>query len=150
MKRFRFPLRPVAVLRAHKEMRAREAFGAAVHSYVQAEERLATTRKRVAELEQLLFAGRSQRFLAADAASLQRVYRSECQAEMEAEREVIAAREVMNQKRGEYLEANRQLKVVGKLEEKALSRHRAEELKTEQHNLDEFAGYLASRKPALT
>ena len=26
MKRFRFPLRPVAVLRAHRELRAREAF----------------------------------------------------------------------------------------------------------------------------
>jgi flagellar FliJ protein len=150
MKRFRFPLRPVAVLRAHKEMRAREAFGASVHSYVQAEERLATTRTRVADMEQLLFAGRSERFLAGDAAALYRVYRSECHAEMEAEREVITAREVMNQKRAEYLEANRQLKVVGKLEEKALTRHRAEELRTEQHSLDEFAGYLASRKPALT
>ena len=62
MKRFRFPLRPVAVIRAHKEMRAREAFAASVHSYVQTEERLATTRARVKELEQLLFAGRSERF----------------------------------------------------------------------------------------
>ena len=35
MKRFRFPLRPVTVLRAHKELRAREAFAAAVHAYVQ-------------------------------------------------------------------------------------------------------------------
>jgi flagellar FliJ protein len=150
MKRFRFPLRPVAVLRAHKEMRAREAFGASVHAYVQAEERLATTRARVAEMAQMLFAGRSDRFLAADAAGLFRVYRSECQAEMEAEREVITARDLMTQRRSEYLEANRQLKVVHKLEDKARVRHRAEELKTEQHALDEFAGYLASRKPALT
>ncbi|HET7535181.1 MAG TPA: hypothetical protein VFJ90_01910, partial [Candidatus Didemnitutus sp.] len=72
MKRFRFPLRPVAVLRAHKEMRAREAFGAAVHAYVQAGEKLAATRARVAELERTLFAGRTERFFAADAASLQR------------------------------------------------------------------------------
>ena len=30
MKRFRFSLRPVAILRAHHEMKAREAFAAAV------------------------------------------------------------------------------------------------------------------------
>lgn len=150
MKRFRFPLKPVAVLRAHKEMRAREAFGAAVHAFVQAEERLALTRARVAELAQVLFAGRSDRFLAADAAGLFRVYRSECQAEMDAEREVITARDLMAQRRAEYLEANRQLKVVHKLEDKARERHRVEELRVEQNNLDEFAGYLASRKPVLT
>jgi flagellar FliJ protein len=151
MKRFRFPLKPVAVLRAHKEMRAREAFGAAVHAFVQSEENLAMTRQRVADLEKVLFAGRSDRFLAGDAASLYRVYRSECHSEMEAERAVITARDLMNQRRAEYLEANRQLKVVHKLEEKARERHRVEELRVEQNSLDEFAGYLASRKqPVLT
>jgi hypothetical protein len=54
MKRFRFPLRPVAVLRAHREMRAREAFAASVHAYVQSEEVLARTRARVAELAGVL------------------------------------------------------------------------------------------------
>lgn len=149
MKRFHFPLRPVAVIRAHREMRAREAFAAAVHAYVQTEERLSATRTRVAELEQMLFAGRRERFGAADAASLFRVYRSECHVEMEAEREVIAAREAMNQRRAEYLEANRQLKVVHRLEEKARTRHRTELNRLEQHELDEFAGYAASRRPAV-
>lgn len=150
MKRFRFPLRPVAVLRAHREMRAREAFAASVHVYVQAEERLATTRSRVGDLEQMLFAGREERFLAADAASLYRVYRAECQAEMEAEREVIEARAVMAKRRGEYLEANRQLKVVQRLEEKARDTHRRETLRVEQHEMDEFAGFRGSRRPVLT
>jgi flagellar protein FliJ len=93
MKRFHFPLRPVAVVRAHRELRARDAFAAAVHAYVQSEERLANTRTRVAELERMLFAGRSERFGAADAAALFRVYRAECQVEMQAERDVIAAKD---------------------------------------------------------
>lgn len=150
MKRFRFPLRPVAVLRAHREMRAREAFAASVHVYVQAEERLATTRTRVADLEEMLFAGRRDRFLASDAAALYRVYRAECHAEMEAEREVIEARDAMAKRRGEYLEANRQLKVVHRLEEKARNTHRLETLRAEQGELDEFAGFRASRRPVLT
>ena len=150
MKRFHFPLRPVAVLRAHKELRAREAFAASVHAYVKTEERLATTRARVADLEQLLFAGRSGRFAAADAAALFRVYRTECHAEMETEREVIAARDTMNLRRNEYIEANRQLKIIDRLEEKARIKNRAENARTEQNELDEFAGYRASRRPALS
>ena len=51
MKRFRFPLRPVAILRAHHQARAREAFAAAVHAYVTAEEGLAAMRRRRCELE---------------------------------------------------------------------------------------------------
>lgn len=150
MKRFRFPLRPVAVLRAHREMRAREAFAASVHVYVQAEERLATTRTRVSDLEEMLFAGRRDRFLATDAAALYRVYRAECHAEMEAEREVIEARDAMAKRRNEYLEANRQLKVVHRLEEKARDTHRLETQRAEQGELDEFAGFRASRRPVLT
>lgn len=150
MKRFRFPLRPLAVLRAHRELRAREAFAASVHAYVQTEERLAATRARVGELEQVLFAGRSGSFGAADAAGLFRVYRSECQAEMDAERAVIEAREAMNARRADYLEANRQLKIVGKLEDQARARHRADTLRAEQVDLDDFAGFRAARRNALT
>ncbi|MEJ1971935.1 MAG: hypothetical protein WDM96_05450 [Lacunisphaera sp.] len=106
MKKFRFPLQPVGVLRAHQEMRARETFAAAVHHYVQAEERLAALRKRVADLAEVLFHGRSDRFLAADAAALLRVYGGECNAVIQIEREVIEARDAMQQRRAEYIEAN--------------------------------------------
>ena len=150
MKRFHFPLRPVAVIRAHKEMLAREAFAASVHAYVQSEERLAATRTRVGEMEQLLFAGRRDRFVAADAAALYRVYRAECQAEMESERAVITAKEAMNQRRAEYIEANRQLKIIHKLEDKARTKNRLENARLEQNELDEFAGFQASRRPALS
>lgn len=150
MKRFRFPLRPVAVLRAHKEMRAREAFAASVHAYVQAEEQLAVTRARVAELAQVLFDRRDHTFLAAEAASLFRTYRAECEEEIQVERRVIEARDFMQKRREEYLEANRQLKVVSKLEDKARTRHRAAAFVEEQAALDDFAGFRAFRRVALT
>jgi flagellar FliJ protein len=150
MKRFRFPLRPVAVIRAHRELRAREAFAAAVHAYVQAEERLACTRARVAELGELLFERRQENFLAADAASLFRVYRAECQAEIAAEREVIEARDLMGRCRQDYLEANRKLKVVQRLEEQARDRHLLEGRRADQAALDDFASHRAIRRPVLT
>jgi flagellar protein FliJ len=150
MKRFRFPLRPVAVLRAHREMRAREAFAASVHAYVQSEEVLARTRARVAELAGVLFDGRSGTYLAAEAASLFRAYRAECAEELQAERRVIEARDAMNHRREDYLQANRQLKVVQRLEEKARSRHRVESHRAEQAELDDFAGARTARRVLLT
>lgn len=150
MKKFRFPLQPVGVLRAHQELRAREVFAAAVHAYVQAEERLAALRRRVAELAEILFNGRSDRFLAADAAALMRVYTGECNAVTVVEREVNEAREAMQQRREEYIEANRRLKAVTKLEEKARHHHRIEAQRVDQAELDELAGFRAFRQPALS
>ena len=150
MKKFRFPLQPVGVLRSHQELRAREVFAAAVHAYVQSEERLAALRQRVAELAEVLFHGRSDRFLAADAAALLRVYRSETNAVMEAEREVIEARDAMQARRKDYIEANRRLKTVQRLEEKARDRHRLDGLRAEQGELDELAGFRAFRTPVLS
>jgi flagellar FliJ protein len=150
MKKFRFPLQPVGVLRAHQELRAREVFAAAVHHYVQTEERLAALRKRVADLADVLFHGRASQFLAAEAAALLRVYRGECQAVIECEREVIEARDAMQERRKEYIEANRRLKIVNRLEEKAREHHRVDVLRAEQGELDELAGFRAFRQPAAS
>ena len=140
MKRFRFPLRPVAVLRAHHELKAREAFAAAVHVYVQAEAELAATRARVARGEADLFASRNGQFDASVAAEAFVAYRAECAAEAAAERDVIAKRATMNQRRADYLEAHRQLEVVNRLEQKARALHRLDGLREEQIELDDFAG----------
>ena len=150
MKRFSFPLRPVAVIRAHRELRAKEIFAAAIHAYVLAEERLATTRVRITELEERLFADRGVRFLANEAAGLYRGYRAERQIEIKVEREVIEARADMQKRRDEYLEAHRNLDVVSRLEEKARARHRVEGLRHEQAQIDEFAGYAAARRSVLS
>lgn len=146
MKRFRFPLRPVAVLRAHLELRAREAFATAVHAYVVAEERLGTIRGHMAELESILFTGRRDRFSAAETAAFFRAYRQECAVELGAERDAIAARNEMQTRRAAYLEANRQVKVVARLEDKARAKHRAEQARAEQAELDEFASHRTLRR----
>lgn len=143
MKKFRFPLRPVAVLRSHLELKAREAFAKAVHLYVVAEEKLATVRAHVAELEGILFQGRRDRFSAGETAAFFRAYRAECATELAVEREVIAARAEMQHKRAEYLEANRKVKVVQRLEDKARATHRQEVARAEQAEFDDLAGHRA-------
>jgi flagellar FliJ protein len=150
MKRFRFPLRPVAVLRAHHELRAREAFAASVHVYVKSEEDLAATRRRVAQFEAALFAGRRELFSAAEEAHTLAGYRRECQLELEAERAVIAARDVMQKRRVEYLEAHRKLEVVKRLETKARAAHAAAVNREEQAEFDDFAGRQAARRALST
>lgn len=146
MKRFRFPLRPVAVVRAHRESRAREAFAVAVHAYVESEENLAASRARVAHFEAALCSGRRDSFNAAEETHHLQGYRREAAAELAAERAMIAARSAMQQKRADYLEAHRQLEVVRRLETKARSAHRHETNREEQAEFDDFATRRAGRE----
>lgn len=150
MKRFRFPLRPVALLRAHQELRAREAFGASVHAYVAAEEEHAAAKARSASFERELFSGRRERFSAAIEAENLAAYRLESAAEAESERRSIAARAEMDRCRAVYLEAHRKLEIVRRLEEKARSAHRLDAAREEQNAFDDFAGRQHSlRRPLL-
>ena len=148
MKRFRFPLQPVAVLRAHQEIRAREAFAAAVHACVQAEETMNDARTRTAALASALQAGRRELYRAAEAAYSLAAYRRECAVELEAGRRLFAARAEMQQRRGDYVEAHRKLKVVQRLEEKARFSHSRAMHREEQAEFDDFAGRRVAR-PAL-
>ena len=145
MKKFRFPLRPVAVLRAHAEQKAREIFAGAVHAYVATEEnRLAATR-RVAEIGAELSASREGTYAAEEAAMLYRAYRNECEEEMRQQRLLIEARDLMTRRRVEYLEANRRLRVVERLEEQSRTRHRTAGLAAEQAESDELTAGRAGR-----
>jgi flagellar FliJ protein len=150
MKRFRFPLRPIAVIRAHRELRAKEAFAAAVHAYVSAEEALAQTRARVSRLAQALSEHRGGVFSPVEAAETFRAYRAECEEVMRAERRMIEARDAMQRRRADYFDAHRELKVVQRLEEKARANHRLESSRAEQAEIDEFAGLRHGRRPVLT
>lgn len=150
MKRFRFPLRPVAVLREHRELRAREAFAASVHAFVQSEENLAATRARVARLEAALFASRAGQFSAVEAAHTFAGYRRECAAEAEAERATFAARAEMEKSRAAYIEAHRKLEIVRRLETKARAAHRFEANREEQAEFDDLAGRRALRRRLST
>ena len=151
MKRFRFPLRPVAVLRAHLEIRAREAFAAAVHACVQSEQELAEIRSRVAGLESALSAGRRERFSAAEEAGSLAAYRRDCAVEAQAERHLATQRATLQERRTEYLEAHRRVEVVSRLEEKSRAGHRLANDREEQAEFDDFAGRrFAARRPLLS
>jgi flagellar FliJ protein len=149
MKRFRFPLRPVAVLRAHAEQKARETFARSVHDYVAAEEAKQLATRRVAETGAELAAARAGTYGAAEAAMLLRTYRNECEEEMRRQRLLIEARDLMNRRRAEYLEANRRLRVVERLEEQARGRHRAASLAAEQAEADDLASGRAAQRERL-
>lgn len=140
MKRFRFPLTPVKVVRAQAKQRAQEQFAAAVRAYVGAEETLASTRTRVGQLEQEMRSGRGAGIRAADAAFVFAAYRREAAAEVESEQKMITARAEMEQRRAAYLEAHRKLEIVQRLESKARSVHRIETQREEQVEFDELAG----------
>jgi flagellar FliJ protein len=150
MKRFRFSLRSVAVLRAHRELRAREAFGAAVQAFVESEQAVAAVRARVAAFEAELAAGRRTKFSAAEEARALTVYREECAAERRADEALAAARTLMGQRRAEYLEAHRRLEVVKRLEEKARLLHRLGQQREEQTEFDELAGRRHARRSSLS
>lgn len=145
MKRFTFPLRPVAVLRAHREARAREVFAQALQARGQAESALVLVRQRVAALERALAAGRKGTFHAATEAERLRDHRRECTLELEAERALAAADTAVEQRRAEYIEAHRQLEVVRRLETKARTMHRLAASREEQAEFDE----LATRRAGL-
>lgn len=150
MKRFRFPLRPVAVLRVHQEQRAREAFAAAVQAVARAEANLATTRARVAQFEVALAAGRRETFSAREEAHALAAYRAECVTEAQAERSVRETQAAMQQRRQEYIEAHRRVEVVKRLEEKAREAHRLEANREEQAEFDDFAGRQFAAKARAT
>ncbi len=139
MKRFRFSLRPVAILRAHQEMHAREAFAASVQAYVKTEQELAATRARVRQLEADLTAGRNDVFSADYAARALAAYRRECTAESEAEQALASAQHAMHARRVEYVDAHRRLEVVRRLEQKARAAHQYEAGREEQAEFDDLA-----------
>jgi flagellar FliJ protein len=150
VKRFRFPLRPVAVLRAHREARAREAFTAALKRYAEAQDEQRRIGVRMRALEAALAHGREKNFRPAEAALLLVDYRRECAAEHEGERLVIIARDGAQKARVEYLEAHRQLEILNRLEEKAREIHRLDNNRLEQTELDELAGQRRLQPFALS
>ena len=140
MKRYRFPLRAIGVLRGHRELRAREVFAVAVRACAAAEENLAAVRDRKARLAADLAAGRHGTFAAAEAAALYRGYGRECEAEQSAARAAFAARSELQVRREQYLAARRDLEAINRLEEKSRAAYRRELERQDQRELDEFAG----------
>lgn len=145
MKRFRFRLASVVTLRGMREQRAREAFGAAMRIVTEAEEALAGVRARVAQIEDMLRAGRQQTFRPHEYAESVAAYRLELASEQKAVDAVAQARSQMEKARTAWLEARRHLQVIENLRERARRRHQVESDRAEQVALDEHASLRALR-----
>jgi flagellar FliJ protein len=146
VKRFHFPLRPLAKLRAHLELNAREAFGASVRAHAAAQEQLVRAGERVSHLEGLVIAGRQGSFSAAGEAQNLGAYRGELALESAAASARVEAAKAMERRRAEYIEAHRRLEVVERLEEKARTAHRLAMNREEQAEFDDLASRRAARK----
>jgi flagellar export protein FliJ len=146
MKKFHFSLRPVAIMRAHRELCAREALAAATVALGRTEERLTATRGRMSELEVIIRTSRKGSFRAADGAAFGQAYRREWTAELDAQKQVATARSALDKSREACVEANRHLQVITRLEDQARSLHRQETQRVEQAEIDEMAGRRASRR----
>lgn len=145
MGKFRFTLRSVAIVRAHKELVAREALAAAFRASVAAEQRLNAARQRLSAMELMRTAGRSGRFRPADEVAFYHAYRAECTVEAELRGRLAAAINEVEVRRKACVEANRNVKAMDRLESNALAAFRTAGFRAEQAELDE----IASRRSAL-
>lgn len=146
MKRFRFSLRAVAVVRAHRELRARQALADALREQTQAESTAAAARARAAALEAVISGARQVAYSAALQVSYIQAYQGARQAEAEAEKKLEAARAQSAKRRAECIEANRQVKIVSRLEEHARAAHRLAGQREEQAQIDEQAVFRAGAR----
>lgn len=140
MKRFRFPMKSVATVRELGELRAREAFAQAIGALAKAEDALAEVRRRLEELREIVVAGRVEAFRPRDHVAFLEAYHSEHRNEIEARHGVVAAMNVVEKRRLDWLEARRALKLIQNFETRARTAHRAESERETQKELDELAG----------
>lgn len=150
MKKFRFPLRPVAILREHRQARAREAFAARVQLLAAAEDALSARRAERGRMEILVNDGRRATFRPAEEVRLWEAYRRVCDEVVKAVGAVDEARSAMEASRKDYLEAHRAVKVIGKIELKARTEHRLGVEREAQLESDELAGMRVARRLAAS
>src|SRR5665213_243792 len=102
MKKFRFPLRPVAVLREHHQARTRDAFAVTIREMNAAEDRLHAKRTERHELEALMHDGRRETFRPAEEISILDAYQRFCAEEKKLEQAVASAHAAMEESRKIY------------------------------------------------
>jgi len=139
MKRFHFPLRSVAVVRAHRELLARQALAGALQVCAKAETRSAAARALAAKTAADIVAGRGLPVRAGDQAIFAALHGRESAAAAETEKAAAAARAEVETRRAACIEASRQLKIVTRLEERARAAHREGCLALEQQQMEELA-----------
>lgn len=145
MKRFRFPLKSVATVRTWRERQAREAFAAAIQRLAQADETVQQARRRVAETEKVLRAGRAVTFRAADHAGFLGAYNEQLAGVGRAEQVRQEAKTAVDRARESWQSCRAELRAVGQLELRARQSHRLAEERAEQVALDELASIRTTR-----
>jgi flagellar biosynthesis chaperone FliJ len=145
MKRFRFPLRSVGVVRSAHEMRRREQLSAAIQAEAQAERARDAVRQELRELESVMAAARGTRFRATEQIAFLEAQRRLVDREREAAAALLKASEQREECRVAWLLARRDLRLVENLEQRARAAHRREEEREAQLALDDRTNALASR-----
>lgn len=145
MKRFRFPLRPVAVIRAHRELVAQQALGVATAALTAAETEVANCRNRLDTLNRAIAGSREGGLRVGLQVAALQAYKQEKAGEVAALKQQEQARAERARRHAVCVEAHRALKVVQKLEERARARHQAEMIRQEQSEIDERAAFAAVR-----
>ncbi len=137
MKKFHFPLEPVATLRNLQEMRASEAFAVTNRRVAECGEQLDRQQLRVAQFVEAVIDQRSTGLPAAMQASFLHAYRRELDQEAEVGRALEQARTEQEKARQHWIDAHLQVRLVDKLRLRARERFRAELIRFEQRQLDD-------------
>ena len=137
MKKFHFPLQPVAVLRNLQEMRASEAFAGANRRVEECGAALAHQQLRVAQFVESLLICRTTGVPGPTHASFLQAYRVELDEEKTATLELDRAQAAQEAARQRWIEAHLQVRLVEKLRGKARERFQTELIRFEQRQLDD-------------
>ena len=148
MKRFRFSLQSLKIVREARELRAREVFGAAVRVVNAADAHLSTTRREKADFERTLLAERGSSFRPADQAAFLQAHRRLITREQEAVVALQRATAERESRRAEWLNSRRDLRLIENLEDGARRTHRAAEDREAQLLLDDHTNAAAARLAA--
>ena len=137
MKKFRFPLKSVAIVREARELRLREAFSVALQAVAVAEDTLEQVRRRKTELEQVLLAERRRSFRPAEQIAFLQSHQRVVEEESNAVSALATALAVRETRRAEWLESRRALRLVDKLEQAALQGYPPAAEREAQRTLDD-------------
>jgi flagellar export protein FliJ len=137
MKKFRFPLEPVATLRNLQEMRASEAFSGANRKVAACGAALDEQQLRVAQFVEALIVCRATGLSGTVQASFMGAYRTELDQEKQAGEALARARTEQEESRQRWIEAHLQVKLVDKLRARARERFQTELVRFEQRQLDD-------------
>jgi flagellar FliJ protein len=137
MKKFRFALSSVSVVREVRETLRREVFASAVRETTAAERALEKVIAERAALAAALAASRAGTFRPAlQTAGLAAQQRC-AEQEVEAASLLQRARQALEQRRTEWLAARRDVRLLEQLKDRAKARHRIEVARAEQRELDD-------------